>query len=101
MSNNNMKAMDCELLFVGLSHLHSSSWLSLKGLSIRFLVYVVHSTQRVSCLPPGIVNTKVSNGTVLTVQLLRLSWPLHLDNVYFKAKDSLPVLINDIEGLFG
>ena len=51
--------------------------------------------------PTGIVNTKVPNGTVLPVQLLRLSRPSHLDNVYFKAKNSRPVLINDIDGLFG
>ena len=63
------------------------------------MLYIRH--KGVSCLPLGIVNTKIPNSTVLPAQLLRLSWPSHLDDIYFKAKNSLPVLINDIEGLFG
>ena len=61
--------------------------MSLKGMSIRFLVSVVHSTQDISCLPLGIVNTKVPNGIMLAIQMPRLSPPSNLANVYFKASE--------------
>lgn len=61
--------------------------MSLKDMSIRFLVSVVHLTHDVSCLPLGIVNTKVTIGIVLAIQMRRLSWTSNLANVYFKARE--------------
>lgn len=79
MSTNNMK--------VSPSHSHEASWMSLKDMSIRFLVSVIHSTQDVSCLPLGIVNTNVPNGIMSAIQMPRLSPPSSLANVYFKARE--------------
>ena len=79
MSTNNMKA--------GSSHSHGTSLISLKGMSISFLVSVVHSTQDVSCLPLGTVNTKVPNGIMSAIQMPRLFPLSNLANVYFNARE--------------
>ena len=78
-TTNNMK--------VGSSRSHETSWVSLKDMSIRFLVSVIHSTQDVSCLPLGVVNTNVPNSIMSAIQMPRLSPPSNLANVYFKARE--------------